>query len=179
MLSSAHVFLRAALIVSGCLLFWTPVVSSVDCGGYCGTNNDCTSLECSRCVNNTCVVGQSCGNGCLVTTDCNQASNCTLCNQGVCGRGCGQPCNTTKECVAYGCNQCLYNQCVLWMCNMFCTSDAPCVVGGYGGCGSCDQRNPSVFGTCKSTCGDLCNSDEQCPARCPFCVGGRCGVTQP
>jgi hypothetical protein len=151
------------------------------CGSWCGTNNNCApSLHCSRCDESidTCVQGEPCGASCNVTTDCNQASNCTQCVLGVCVAGCGQPCNVTKDCEGFGCNECMYGVCVLWQCNRFCTSDSPCQVGGYPGCGTCDHSSPTGRGSCLSTCGGMCNDGGQCPGRCPFCIGGQCSVTR-
>lgn len=156
-------------------------VTNIDtCNGWCGTNNDCNPYgECSRCQEDidTCVKGRSCGSSCNVTTDCNQHSNCSQCVQGLCTTGCGQPCNSTSQCVTFGCNECYFGQCVLWQCNRYCTSDAPCVMGGYPGCGTCDNNGPNTPGMCRSTCGAACNGGYDCPARCPFCVGGICTVT--
>lgn len=152
------------------------------CGSWCGTNNDCSpSLECSRCDAPvaTCVKGEPCGAACNVTTDCNQASNCTQCVLGVCVAGCGQPCNGTRDCLGYGCNACMDGICVLWQCGRYCTTDTPCQVGGFPGCGTCDHNSPEGVGTCRSTCGGQCDDGAQCPSRCPFCIGGQCTVTQP
>ena len=172
----------ALLIIVSSVIVVVASATDPQCSQTCVTNNDCMpSLECSYCYHGTCTPGLACGsNQCIVNTDCNQMGNCTACNDGVCTHHCGQPCQTTKDCAIYGCDQCnpLTNMCVRWQCGAYCESDVACD-RGYAGCNFCDQRSSSQPGVCKSGCGTNCNLDSQCPGRCPFCTNNTCGLWPP
>lgn len=170
---------RLLLVVSVCTVLVAVARAKTDpvCGTSCVTNNQCPSLQCSHCYHGVCSPGEVCGANCIDDTDCNQASNCTLCTTGTCVQGCGQSCNKTSECQSYGCSYCKNNLCVLLKCGSTCMKDSDCVVAGVEICAMCDKKAYNLPGTCRAGCGTLCRTQKDCPSRCPFCTAGTCGVS--
>jgi len=88
-----------------------------ECGlKVCHNNGECPP-ECSKCSSNNgdlgyCLRGNTCGGTCLVDTDCDQVTDCRVCNAKVCTAGCGQFCRSASECLNPSCTFCSGNICV-------------------------------------------------------------------
>lgn len=104
--------------------------ASSHCGTTCSTNRDCAGGECSSCdtSNFTCVLPTSCGASCYDDSCCNPyniSGFCSTCyfsdpgsSYGSCvherptdGPTCLAPCNSSAECGAGGCSDCVGGLC--------------------------------------------------------------------
>jgi hypothetical protein len=164
-------------LLLACVLFLPFVAQEghADCLDHCNWNSDCAGYSCNRCVEHQCQKGASCGETCGVNTDCDQGSNCTQCNAGICDGWCGQPCNHTTDCLAFGCDSCVGGSCTLWWCGRRCTGDQDCA-SGAASCSFCDLNEGTKSGACVSECGSPCASESDCPGRCPYCVDRTCSL---
>jgi len=147
------------------------------CGSGCSQNCtgdiDCRDLNCRYCYEGMCgnTPNNACNASCHTNTDCDQNSDCGVCNNGVCTAACGGYCSSDNECLIQGCTHCVGGTCERdsGHCGTACTVNFDCNQTSS----SCEY---CMGGECGSGCQQPCDLDQDCrDINCRYCFEHQCG----